>query len=75
MNNHPHNESDHPAAAPSAPVARDLYPLNEARERLGGASNASLYRWAKQGKIRLVKLGGRTFVSAAEIARLAGAAV
>jgi hypothetical protein len=56
------------------PPVRDLYPIDEGRQKLGGVSAASVYRWAKQGKIRLTKLGARTFISAAEIARLTGSA-
>lgn len=47
-----------------------LHPLPEARRRLGDISGATLYRWAAQGKVRLTKLGGRTFMSSAEIARI-----
>jgi hypothetical protein len=55
---------------PAPPPVRDLYPLPEARAKLGDVSAASIYRWASQGKIRLTKIGGRTFISAGEIARL-----
>lgn len=54
------------------PPVRDLYPLPEARTKLGDVSAASIYRWASQGKIRLTKIGGRTFISAGEIERLTG---
>ncbi|WP_374308224.1 hypothetical protein [Methylocella sp.] len=56
-----------PAAVPN----RALYPLKEARYLLGGRSLASLYRDALEGRLRLTKINGRTYVSAAEIARLA----
>jgi len=59
---------------PAPPPARELYPLPEARTKLGDVSAASIYRWASQGKIRLTKIGGRTFISASEIARLTGSA-
>jgi hypothetical protein len=52
-------------------IERDLYPLKEARQLLGGVSPASIYRWASQGRIKLTRLGGSTFISAEEIARLA----
>lgn len=47
-----------------------LYPLPEARRRLGDISAATVYRWAAQGKIKLTRLGGRSFISAAEVARI-----
>lgn len=56
-------------SATSAPQ-REIYPIDEACTKLGNVSRASIYRWAAQGKIRLVKIGGRTFISGAEIARL-----
>lgn len=59
---------------PAPPPVRDLYPLPEGCQKLGGVAPSSVYRWAKQGKIRLTKLGARTFISAGEIARLTGSA-
>lgn len=57
---------------PPTPVPqRELYPLNEFCQKIGNASRASTYRWERQGKIKLVRIGGRTYGSAAEIARLA----
>ncbi|HEY8161725.1 MAG TPA: helix-turn-helix domain-containing protein [Methylocystis sp.] len=64
-----HTKNDTERLAP--PPVRDAYPLPEARAKLGGVSAASIYRWAAQGKIRLTKIGGRTFISAGEIARIA----
>lgn len=61
-------ETDKPASG--LPPVRELYPLREARAKLGGVSTASIYRWAAQGKIRLTKIGERTFISASEIARI-----
>jgi hypothetical protein len=49
---------------------RDLYPLREASVKLGGISIATIYRMASDGKIKLSKIGDRSFVSASEIARL-----
>lgn len=52
-----------------APV-RALYPIGEARRLLGGISAATVYRLAAGGKIKITKVGDRSFISAAEIARL-----
>lgn len=51
-------------------TARKLVPIPEARAQLGGVSHATIYRWARRGQINFVRIGGRTFVSAEEIARL-----
>lgn len=59
-----------PKVAPEPIPNRAAFSLKEAGALLGGASVASLYRWASQGKIRLTKVGGRTLVSASEIQRL-----
>ncbi len=58
----------------TAPPKRELYPIPEARHLLGGRSPASIYRDARLGRLRLTKIGGRTYVSADEIARLAAGA-
>ncbi|TDR90254.1 helix-turn-helix domain-containing protein [Enterovirga rhinocerotis] len=49
---------------------RAAYPLNEASVLLS-ISRANLYRLAKDGRIRFVKIGHRTVVPASEIDRLA----
>ena len=49
-----------------------LLSLPEFRRRLGNISRATAYRWEKKGLIKLTRIGGRTLVSEAEIARLAG---
>mgnify|MGYP001765149278 CR=1 FL=1 len=51
---------------------RNAYSVDEFCHRVS-ISRASFYRLAKAGKIRLVRIGGRTVVPAAEIARLLGA--
>lgn len=53
---------------------RLLYPIPEARVKLGAIGNTHFYSLVKQGKIKLVKLGKRSFVSDAEIRRVAEAA-
>jgi excisionase family DNA binding protein len=50
-------------------IQRHAYPLVEAA-RLLGISKSSIYRHADAGKIKLVHIGSRTLVPAAEIARL-----
>jgi hypothetical protein len=54
---------------PQAPT-RALYPIKEARSLLGSISTATIYRLAAKGKIKITKVGDRSFISAAEIARL-----
>lgn len=51
-------------------IERDLYPLSEARQLLGGVSTASLYRWEAEERIKLVRICKRVFMSADEIARI-----
>lgn len=48
---------------------RDLYPVGEAQAKLGDISHTTFYELVKSGRIRTVKLGRRTFVTAEEIAR------
>jgi hypothetical protein len=59
-----------PAATSNGIPARAGYSIPEAGVLLGGASAATIYRWANRGIIRLVKIGSRTIVPASEIARL-----
>ena len=47
----------------------NAYPTGEAAEFLG-IGYATLYRWIKSGKIRAIKLGGRTLIPASEIDRI-----
>ena len=51
-----------------------LYPVEEACRRLGGISRANFYRRVADGRIRVVRLGRRTFVTAGEVARVICAA-
>ena len=46
---------------------RLLYPLPEAREKLGGISHSNFYNLVADGAIRLTKIGRRSFVSADEL--------
>ena len=50
---------------------RAMYPIPEAREQLGGISHTKFYELVGEGKVRLIKLGRRSFVSAEEIRRIA----
>lgn len=47
---------------------RDLYSIDEARQRLGGISRNSLYQILRTGQLASVVIGGRRFVSATAIA-------
>jgi excisionase family DNA binding protein len=51
---------------------RAAYPLEEARQLLGGIARQTIYAMRDRGEIRLVKLGRRTLVPASEIRRLSG---
>ena len=48
---------------------RLLYPVPEARERLGGISHTTFYQLVGLGQLRLTKIGRRSFVSRAELER------
>ena len=52
--------------------ARLLHPVDEAREALGGISRAFFYEMVNDGRIRLTKIGKRSFVSDPELKRAAG---
>lgn len=49
---------------------RDLYSIDEARERLGGISRNSIYQLLHKGQLASVIIGTRRLVSAAAIAQL-----
>lgn len=51
---------------PESPLAYRVKDFCE----LVGISNATLYKYVNLGKIRVIKIGGRTLVPAAEVARL-----
>lgn len=49
---------------------RDLYSIEEARQRLGGISRNTVYLWLRSGKLTSVVLGSRRFIAAKAIAAL-----
>lgn len=60
-----------PDQSTTAPAIQRLaYSIEDAGELMGGISRNSIYRLAAAGKLRLVKVGGRSLVPAADIARL-----
>ncbi len=56
-------ESKSPPESPLAYRVKDFC-------ELVGISNATLYKYVNLGKIRVIKIGGRTLVPAAEVDRL-----
>ena len=48
----------------TAPPEFLLYPLDEARERLGGISRTTLYSLLGRGDLLAVKIGSRSFIPA-----------
>jgi excisionase family DNA binding protein len=50
-------------------VPRRAFHMVEASKMLG-VSASTIYRHANEGRIKLVKIGGRTLITAAEIDRL-----
>ena len=63
-----------PNRKPTRPAADPLaYTLNDATAACG-LSRSTLYRHAKAGRLRLVKVGGRTLVDAASLRALTGGA-
>lgn len=49
---------------------RDLYSIDEVRERLGGISRNSIYQLLRKGQLASVIIGTRRLISAAAIAQL-----
>jgi excisionase family DNA binding protein len=49
---------------------RDLYSIDEARERLGGISRNLIYEILRSGRLSSVVLGSRRLIPAAAIAQL-----
>ena len=60
--------------AREAAPRRLIYPIPEARQLLGGIGHTKFYDEVKAGRIRLVKIGKRSFVSYTELKRIAGVA-
>lgn len=58
------------AGATAAIPHRDLYPLREARQLLGGIAHSTAYEMIGEGRLRVVHIGRRVFVPRAEIARI-----
>lgn len=50
-------------------MERLLYPIPEARERLGNIGHSTFYELKAEGKIATVKIGRRTFVTHDELER------
>ena len=55
-------------------VQRLLHPVDDARHALSGISRAMFYEMVKDGRIRLTKIGKRSFASDPELKRAAGLA-
>ena len=53
---------------------RDLYSIDEARERLGGISRNTIYEMLRKGELASVVLGCRRFIAADAITKLINAA-
>lgn len=51
---------------------RLLYSVRESRQLLGGIGHTMFYALVKAGDIKLIKIRGRSFVSASELRRIAG---
>jgi excisionase family DNA binding protein len=51
---------------------RAAYPMEEARQLLGGLARSTLYAMEARGEIRVVRLGRRALIPADEIRRLVG---
>lgn len=49
---------------------RDLYPITEARKRLGGISRNSIYAMLRNGQLASVLIGCRRFIPATAITEL-----
>ncbi len=58
---------------PSGP--RAAYTIDETCSAFGGASRDWVYRQIREGRILSIKLGGRRFVPASEIERIAAGGV
>ena len=66
--------SEAPAHKPARPTADPLAYTLSAASAACGLSRATLYRHAKAGRLRLLKVGGRTLVDAASLRALVGVA-
>lgn len=78
----PRNTPDQPRPKPTKALSgvklnqeipeRELYPVAEARQLLGGLSHSCFYSAVGRGDIDLVKVGRRSFVAKSTIQRIAG---
>jgi len=48
----------------------NLNTIEQARQRLGGIGVSTIYDWIRDGRIRALKIGSRTFITDAEIDRV-----
>lgn len=48
----------------------NLNTIEQARQRLGGIGVSTIYDWMRDGRIRALKIGSRTFITDAEIDRV-----
>jgi excisionase family DNA binding protein len=46
-----------------APIERLLYSLDQASEALGGLGRTSIFELIKEGELKVVRIGRRTFIS------------
>jgi excisionase family DNA binding protein len=49
------------------PADVTLWPTNVACQKLGGIHRATLYRLVEKGKLKAVKVGGRTMIVASSV--------
>lgn len=47
----------------------NLNSISEARQRLGGIGVSTIYKMMREGRIRPIKVGSRSFIADAEISR------
>ena len=61
----PTSESPQPLNIPQ----RLLHPIPEARQMLGGIGHTKFYELVKDGRIKLTRIDGRSFVTPSELQR------
>lgn len=54
---------------PTSKSPKLIYSVPEARQLLGGIGHTLFYRLVRDGNLRLLKVGGRSFVTAEELER------
>jgi len=65
----PPSERGQAPCRPQSDADRLAWPVKEGAHRLG-IGRSTVYKLASQGKLRLIKVGGRTLLPDAEISRL-----